>query len=170
MDTFTNNISQAAAVRTVISQNYIKKTYNLPQKDIATFQKQISQDDKSTLVSEQQEKYANTVLNNYQYQNNVPLSLLSSTSQPYNETAKTVPTEERSSEADEVDATDYTVEEINDSSQKPGLGYYIIDKDMDTSSSKTAQKISNPMKERLNKIYNLNFSLEPGSIVNVTCY
>jgi hypothetical protein len=169
MDTFTNNISQAAAVRTVISQNYIKKTYNLPQKDIETFQKQISQDDKSTIVSEHQDNYANTVLNNYQYQNNVPLSLLSTTSQPYNETSKPIQAEESSAEADEIDPTDYTVEEINDNSQKPGLGYYIIDKDMDAS-GKSSQKISNPMRDRLNKIYNLNFGIEPGSIVNVTCY
>jgi hypothetical protein len=59
MGTILNNISQFSSVRTVTSLNYIKKTYNIPQKNIDSFQKQISEEDKNTIVSGQQNKYSN---------------------------------------------------------------------------------------------------------------
>jgi len=67
MGTILNNISQFSSVRTVTSLNYIKKTYNIPQKNIDSFQKQISEEDKNTIVSGQQNKYSNPASFNYRY-------------------------------------------------------------------------------------------------------
>lgn len=171
MDTISNNTSQIASVRTVTSLNYIKKTYNIPLEDTKSFEKQISEDSKSTVISEQKSSQSNSALYNYQYQFNVPVSLLSTAGQTYNETTNPLAKTEKSLQQDESENSDYYVEESNDKNQKAGLGYYIIDKNIGTKSGrKSSQKLSNPMRDRLNKIYNLNFGIEPGTIVNVTCY
>jgi hypothetical protein len=162
-------MNQIVAVRTITSLNYIKKTYNLPHVDVNSFEKQLSEEAKSTVVSEQQNSYTNPASFNYQYQNNVPV--LSTTSQTYNETAKAPVSNEDSSAKDESENYDYYVKEGAEKSNPTSLGYYIIDNSLNSASgAKTSQKLSSPMQDRLNKIYNLNFSIEPGTIVNVTCY
>jgi hypothetical protein len=171
MGAISNNISQLASVRTVTNLNYINKTYNIPQKNIADYQKQITEQDKNEVVNRQQNKYPNPASFNYQYQQSVPLSLLSAAGQPNNETAKALSTNNNSFITDESDNSDYTVEEINDKSQNINLGYYIIDKNMGAASGgNSTRKLSNPMKDRLNKTYNLNSGIEPGTFVNVFCY
>jgi hypothetical protein len=173
MDSISNNISNIDPVRTVMSQNNINKAYNLPLNNIISFQKQISDQDKSAIVSEQENKNSDPAAFYYQYQSDVPISLLSTTSQPYNETSKPFSTNISSSSTDENvnDNSNFTVEEINDKNQRPDLGYYIIDKNIGTAViGKPSHKLYNIMKERLNKIYNLNLNSEPGTIVNVTCY
>lgn len=171
MDTISNNPSQIASVRTVTSLNYIKKTYNLPQEDINSFEKQISEEAKSTIVTDHQNNSSNPASFNYQFQHSVPVSVLSTTSQPYNEITKPLVNDELSPSNDETENYKYYVEDSNGKPQKTGLGYYIIDSRLATTpKGKSSQKLSNPMRDRLNKIYNLNFGIEPGTIVNVTCF
>jgi uncharacterized protein YkwD len=170
MDTISNNTSQIAAVRTITSLNFIKKTYNIPQNVIKSFANQISDATKNSLVTEPQNNYANPATYNFQYQPNVPVSLLSTADQPYAYTEKSLANSESSSLNDESENSDYYVEESNEKKKHTNLGYYLIDNSLGTSSSgKSTQKASNPMRDRLNKVYNLNFSIEPGTIVNVTC-
>lgn len=169
MDTISNNISQVASVRTITSLNYIKRTYNLPIESNNSFDKQITEDTKNTIVSEQQDNSSNPALFNYQYQNNVPVSLLSTAGKPYNETTKPLVSKDNSSSNDEAEDSDYYIEEANESARQNVSGYYIIDKNAAVSGSKL-QKSRSPMQARLNKTYNLNFGIEPGTIVNITCF
>jgi len=171
MDTISNNISQIASVRTVTSLNYIKKTYNLPQDDNNSFERRISEETKSTIVSEQQNNSSNPASFNYQFQHSVPVSLLSTANQPYNEATKPFKNDEVSTTKDDTETSDYYVEDSNGKTQKNNLGYYIIDSRIATTSKgKSGQKLSNPFRDRLNKIYSVNYGIEPGTIVNVTCY
>jgi hypothetical protein len=171
MGTVSNNASQIASVRTVTSINYIKKTYNLPQEESNSFDKHFSPDEKSLIVSNKQSNSSNSASFNYQYQQNVPVSLLSTSSQPYNEVAKPFVTAENSPVKEEPETAYYSVEDSSGKSQKTGLGYYLVDKSIiPASGRKTSQKAANPMRDRMNKIYNLNFSIDPGTIVNVTCF
>ena len=171
MDTISNNPTQINSVRTVTSLNYIKRTYNLPQDDSKSFEKEISSDEKSLIVGEKQNNSSNAASFDYQFQNNVPVSVLLTTNQTYNEINRPLATPENSPAKTESEISNYTIEDSSGKNQKAGLGYYLVDTHIATTSGKKAsQKLSSPLKDRLNKIYNLNFSIDPGTIVNVTCF
>lgn len=171
MDTISNNSSQIASVRTVTSLNYIKKTYNLPGEDRTNFENHISADDKNSIISDKSGVSSEPASYNFQYQNNVPVSVLTTTTQTFNETAKPFVNKESSPVTNDSEFSDYFVEDSSGKSQKTGLGYYIIDKRFNApAGGKSAKKLPNPMRDRLNKAYNLNFGIEPGTIVNVTCF
>jgi hypothetical protein len=169
MDTISSNISQVASVRTVTSLNYIKRTYNLPVDNNNSFEKKITEEAKNSIVSEQQDDNFTPASFNYQFQHNVPISLLSTAGQTFNETAKPLVSKSSPTSNDKAENSDYSVEETNEDGQQNVSGYYIIDKNAAVSSSKL-QKTPSPMQARLNKTYNLNFGIEPGTIVNITCY
>ena len=169
MDIVSNNIPQVSSVRTVTSLNYIKRTYNLPVESNNSFDKQISDESKNSIVSDQQGNNVSTAAYNYQYQSNVPVSLLSTTNQPFNETVKPSIIKSAPASNDEPENSDYYVEEAPEKTNNKSLGYYIIDSKAPLSANRR-QKLNNPMQDRINKTYKLNYGIEPGTIVNITLY
>jgi len=169
MDIISNNIPQIGSVRTVTSLNYIKRTYNLPVDSNNSFEKQISEDSKNSIVSDQQGNSVNSAAYNYQYQSNVPVSLLSTANQPFNDTIKPSVKKNAPASNDEPENPDYYVEEAPEKARNTSLGYYIIDTKAPLSGTKQ-QKLTSPMQNRINKTYNLNFGIEPGTIVNITLF
>ncbi len=132
---------------------------------LKTAEKKTSTDQKSTIVSEKVNDQASFFPYGFKLQANVPLSKPEKAEKTYNSSKKKQTVEVKDEETGEVLDSEL-VEEEKVKEDPKGKGFY-----MNPGSSNSGQQQSKSMselfQEKINHIYNIGFTREPGTLVNL---
>ena len=165
---------QAVKDNTVLIEQikFASKLYKFDQQeqqDLSSGYKSVenktSDQQKSTIVSEKPENQPSFYAYNFRLQSNVPLSKPQRPEKSYNDSKKKQTVEVEDQETGEILDSELVEEEKVNNDLK-GKGYY-----MNAGSSDSGEKRSKSMaelfQEKINHIYNIGFTREPGTLVNL---
>ena len=173
MNPITNNPFYIQAVYSAANGNnnphkaleaQLQKAYN--------FDKQLPPDAKNTLVTEKTNENLDFNSYSYRFQQNVPVSTILSTISSFNEINKASSGNKASSKSKKYfDNYDYSTQQYNGNNTGKTTGFYIVDNNFALSPGAVSLHDElNPVKQKINKAYNVNNKYETGSLVDVVYY
>lgn len=129
-----------------------------PPKDTA------SQEQKSTLVSENANEKSSFIPYNYRLDRSVPLSKSEKPERPYHNPKKESSVEVKDEETGELVDSEIIEEEPTENNL--GKGYY-VNGGSPSFSEKQSKSLKELFQEKINRVYNVGFIKEPGTLVNL---
>ncbi len=132
----------------------------------------IPQDTKNKIVTENQSKNSSAAINNnLRFQQNIPISDILSSGQPYNEVNKPFVSKETIANTYNPKYQDQNSNYESSQIINAGSSFYLIDTKSNSSSTKDqVKKPKTPMDERINKTYRTGTQIDTGTLVNVIYY
>jgi hypothetical protein len=127
--------------------------------------KEISNEQRSTVVSEKINEQTNFVTYNYRLQSNTPLTKSSKSERNYNDSKKKQTVEVEDQETGELLESELVVEEKFKEDPR-GKGFY-VNVGSSSSEKKQTKSMSELFQEKINQIYNIGFTRESGTLVNL---
>lgn len=130
----------------------------------------IPQDSKNKIVTENQSKNS-SINNNLRFQQNIPVSDVLSSGQPYNEVNKPFVSKETIANTYNPKYQDQNSNYDSNQIINTGSSFYLVDTKSNSSSNKDqVKKPKTPMDERINKTYRTGTQIDTGTLVNVIYY
>ena len=124
----------------------------------------ITQEQKNTVVSENISEKSSFISYNYRLRHAVPLAKSEKPEEPHHDFKKKPTIEVEDEETGELFDSELVEDEPTDN--KLGKGYY-VNTGSSGYSEKQSKSIKNLFQERINHIYNIGFTREPGTLVNL---
>lgn len=137
----------------------------------SSFDSKIPQNTKNKIVTENQSKNSSSIDNNLRFQQNIPVSDILLSGQPYNEVNKPFVSKETIANTYNPKYQDQNSNYESGQIINSGSSFYLVDTKSNSSSTKNQiKKPKTPMDERINKTYRTGSQIDTGTLVNIIYY